>query len=163
MHTCVSLTRVFLVFFRQQSETTFEQCSFDFRIPRRHDVDGNFLQRSLHVLTLHNVGKFSMFKINLSYFPSRARLNFQWIFKEFDLKSNMKRFFENFLALSVKKLKKVLMILPSISGRGRAFPAESCRYMPCLAISNFYRRWNFHNNFQANCTGPYLFFVFVFF
>ena len=36
------------------------------------------------------------------------------------------------------------MILPSISGRGRAFPAESCRYMPCLAISNFYRRWNFH-------------------
>ena len=83
-----------------------------------------------------------MFKINLSYFPSRARLNFRWIFKEFDLKSNMKGFFENFLALSVKKLKKVLMILPSISGRGRAFPAESCRYMPCLAISNFYRRWN---------------------
>ena len=74
----------------------------------------------------NNVGKFSMFKINLSYFPSRARLNFQWIFKEFDLKSNMKGFFENFLALSVKKLKKVLMILPSISGRGRAFPAESC-------------------------------------
>ena len=31
----------------------------------------------------------------------------------------MKGFFENFLALSVKKLKKVLMILPSISGRGR--------------------------------------------
>jgi len=25
----------------QQPETTFEQCSFDFRIPRRHDVDGN--------------------------------------------------------------------------------------------------------------------------
>ena len=117
-----------------------------------------------HITHLVNdVGKFSMFKINLSYFPSRARLNFQWIFKEFDLKSNMKGFFENFLALSVKKLKKVLMILPSISGRGRAFPAESCRYMPCLAISNFYRRWNFHNNFQANCTGPYLFFVFVFF
>ena len=79
-----------------------------------------------------------MFKINLSYFPSRARLNFQWIFKEFDLRSNMKGFFENFLigketeesvddssldqwplltisnfyflALLVKKLKKVLMI-----------------------------------------------------
>ena len=81
-----------------------------------------------------------MFKINLSYFPSRARLNFRWIFKEFDLKSNMKGFFENFLALSEKKLKKVLMILPSISGRGRAFPAEPCCYMPCLAISNFYRR-----------------------
>ena len=81
-----------------------------------------------------------MFKINLSYFPSKARLNFRWIFKEFDLKSNMKGFFENFLALSVKKLKKVLMILPSITGRGRAFLAESCRYMPCLAI----RRWNFH-------------------
>ena len=63
------------------------------------------------------VGKFSMFKINLSYSPSRARLNFRWIFKEFDLKSNMKGFFENFLALSVKKLKKVLMILPSISGK----------------------------------------------
>lgn len=88
---------------------------------------------------LNDVGKFSMFKINLSYFPSRARLNFRWIFKEFDLKSNMKGFFENFLALSVKKLKKVLMILPSITGRGRAFLAESCRYMPCLAI----RRWNF--------------------
>ena len=53
----------------------------------------------------------------------------------------MKGFFENFLALSVKKLKKVLMILPSISGRGRAFPAESCCYTPCLAICNFYRRW----------------------
>ena len=39
--------------------------------------------------------------------------------KEFDLKSNMKGLFENFLALSVKKLKKVsLMILPSISDRG---------------------------------------------
>jgi len=52
------------------------------------------------------VGKFSVFKMNLSYFPSRARLNFRWNFKEFDLKSNMKGFFENFLALSVKKLKK---------------------------------------------------------
>ena len=94
-----------------------------------------------HIARLFNdVGKFSMFKINLSYFPSRARLNFRWIFKEFDLKSNMKGFFENFLALSVKKLKKVLMILSSITGRGRAFLAESCRYMPCLAI----RRWNFH-------------------
>ena len=45
----------------------------------------------------------------------------------------MKEFFENFLALSVKKLKKVL-----ISDRGQAFPAESCLYMRCLAISNFY-------------------------
>ena len=93
---------------------------------------------SSHIACLFNdAGKGSMFKVNLSYFPSRARLNFRWIFKEFDLKSNMKRFFENFLALSVKKLKKVLMILPSISDRGRAFPAESCCYMPCLAISNF--------------------------
>ena len=50
----------------------------------------------------------------------------------------MKEFFENFLALSVKKLKKVLMILPSISDRGQAFPAEYCRYMRCLAISNLY-------------------------
>ena len=52
----------------------------------------------------------------------------------------MKGFFENLLALSVKKLKKLLLILPSIriSGRGRAFPAESCRYMRCLAISNLY-------------------------
>ena len=49
---CASVTRVFLVFFRQQPETFFEQCSFDFRIPRTHDVDGNFLLRSLHVLTL---------------------------------------------------------------------------------------------------------------
>ena len=80
-----------------------------------------------HIACLFNdVGKFSLFKI--SYFPSRARLNFRWIFKEFDLKSNMKGFFENFLALSVKKVKKVLMILPSVSGRGRAFSAESCRY-----------------------------------
>ena len=81
-----------------------------------------------------------MLKINLCYFSSRARLNFRWIFKEFDLKGNMKGFFENFPALLVKKLKKVLMILPSITGRGRAFLAECCRYMPCLAI----RRWNFH-------------------
>ena len=79
---------------------------------RRHDVDGNFAH------LFNDVGKFSMFKINLSYFPSRVRLNFRWIFKEFDLKSNMKGFFENFLALSVKKLKKVLMILPLISDRG---------------------------------------------
>ena len=50
----------------------------------------------------------------------------------------MKEFFENFLALSVKKLKKVLMILPSISDHGQAFPAEYCRYMRCLAISNLY-------------------------
>ena len=99
---------------------------------RRHDVDGNFAR------LFNDVGKFSMFQINLSYFPSRARLNFRWIFKEFDLKSNMKGFFENFLALSVKKLKKVLMILPSISDCGRAFPAEYCRYMRCLAISDFY-------------------------
>ena len=88
----------------------------------------------------NDVGKFSIFKINLCYFSSRARLNFWWIFKEFDLKSNMKGFFENFLALSVKKLKKVWMILPLITGRGRALLAESCCYMPCLAI----RRWNCH-------------------
>ena len=69
-----------------------------------------------------------MFKINLSYFPSKARLNFRWIFKEFDIKSNMKGFFENFLAVSVKKLSKVLMILPSITCCGRVFPAESCYY-----------------------------------
>ena len=50
--TRVSVTRVFLIFFRQQPETTFEQCLFDFRIPRRHDVDGNFLLQSLHGLTL---------------------------------------------------------------------------------------------------------------
>ena len=76
----------------------------------------------------NDVGKFSMFKINLSYFPSRDRLNFRWLFEDFDLKSNLMRFFENFLVLSVKKLKKVWMILPSLSCRGRAFPAESCRY-----------------------------------
>ena len=99
---------------------------------RRHDVDCNFAH------LFNDVGKFSMFKINLSHFPSRARLNFQWIFKEFDLKSNMKGFSENSLALSVKKLKKVLMILPLISDHQRAFPAEYCHYMHCLAISNFY-------------------------
>ena len=98
----------------------------------RHDVDGNFAH------LFNDVGKFSMFKINLSYFPSRARLNFWWIFKEFDLKNNVKGFFENFFALSVKKLMKVLMILPSISDRGRAFPAKYCHYMHCLVISNFY-------------------------
>ena len=53
----------------------------------------------------------------------------------------MKGFFENFLALLVKRLKKVLMILPSVSGRGQAFPAESCCCIPRFAISNFYRRW----------------------
>ena len=42
MHTCVSVTRFFLVFLRQQPATTFEQCAFDFRIPRKHDGDGNF-------------------------------------------------------------------------------------------------------------------------
>ena len=111
----------FSPFFHQQPKTTFEQCSFDFRIPRRHDVMAACYNRSMcpHIACLFNeVGEFSMFKINLPYFPSRARLNFRWIFKEFDLKSNMKGFFENFVALSVRKLKKVLMILPSISGRG---------------------------------------------
>ena len=43
VHTCVFVTRVFLVFFRQQPETTFEQCSFDFRIPGRHDIAGKTL------------------------------------------------------------------------------------------------------------------------
>ena len=62
-----------------------------------------------------------MLKINLSYFSSRARLNFRWIVKEFDLKSNMKGFLENFLALLVKKLKKVLMILPSITAVDERF------------------------------------------
>ena len=136
----MSVTRVFLVFFRQQPETTLERCSFDFRIPGRHEVDGIALCAQIARL-FDDVGEFSMFKINLSYFPSKARLNFRWIFKEFDLKSNMKGFFENFLAVSVKKLRKVLMILPSITGPGRAFLAESCCYMPCLGISNFYRSW----------------------
>ena len=36
------------------------------------------------------------------------------------------------------------MILPSITDRRRAFLAEYCCYMPCLAISKFYRSWNFH-------------------
>ena len=84
-----------------------------------------------------SVGKFFMFKINLSYFPTKARLNFRWIFEGFDLKSDMKGFFENFLSVSVKKLRKVLIILPSITDRGRAFLAEYCCYMPCLAISKF--------------------------
>ena len=76
-------------------------------------------------------GKFSMLRINLYYFSSRARLNFRWIFKEFDLKSNMKGFFENLLALSVKKLKKVLMIPPSITGR--AWTSVSCRMLSLYA------------------------------
>ena len=57
---------------------------------RRHDIDVNFAH------LFNDIGKFSMFKINLSYFPSRARLNSPWIFKEFDLKSNMKGFFWEF-------------------------------------------------------------------
>ena len=64
---CASVTRVFLIFFHQQPETTFEQCLCDFRIPRTHDVDGNFLLQSLHVAWLFNdFGKFSMFKISLN-------------------------------------------------------------------------------------------------
>ena len=39
-HVCVRNSG-FSRILRQQPETTFEQCSFDFRIPRRHDVDGN--------------------------------------------------------------------------------------------------------------------------
>ena len=55
---CASVTRVFLVFFRQQPETTFEQCSFDFRIPRTHFAP------CAHVARLFDdVGKLSMFKI----------------------------------------------------------------------------------------------------
>ena len=50
-HMCVRNSG-FSRILRQQPETTFEQCSFDFRIPRRHDVDAYFLLRSLHVLTL---------------------------------------------------------------------------------------------------------------
>ena len=70
----------------QQPETTFERCSFDFRIPRRHDVDG--IAPCAQIARLFDdVGKFSMFKINLCNFPTKARLNFRWIFKGFDLKS----------------------------------------------------------------------------
>ena len=50
-----SVTRVFLVFFRQQPETTFERCSSDFRIPRTHDVDGNFLCRRAQGTMLSSV------------------------------------------------------------------------------------------------------------
>ena len=53
----MSVTRFFLVFLRQQPETTFEQCAFDFRIPRRHDVDGNFFISQgtcSHIYTLTN-------------------------------------------------------------------------------------------------------------
>ena len=46
---------------------------------------------------VNDVGKFSMFKINLSYFPSRARLNFQWIFKELILKATWRDFSRIFL------------------------------------------------------------------
>ena len=46
--------------------------------------------------------------------------------------------FREFSCFIGKKLKKVLMILPSISDCGRANSAEYCRYMCCLAISNFY-------------------------
>ena len=73
MYTCISVARVFLVFFRQQFETAFEQCSFDFRIPRRHvDVDGSSVFATIppcaHIERLFNdVGKVSMFKINLSH------------------------------------------------------------------------------------------------
>ena len=105
-----------------------------------------------HIVRLFNVvGKFSMFKINLSYSPSRARLNFRWIFKEFDLKSNMKGIFREFSCFIGKETEESVNDSSldqwgeSLTrASGRAFPAESCRYMPCLAISNFYRRWNFH-------------------
>ena len=61
----VSVTRVFLVFFRQQPETTLKSCLFDFRIPRTHQVDG--ITPFAQIARLFNdVGKFSMFKINLS-------------------------------------------------------------------------------------------------
>ena len=141
----MSVTRVFLVLFRQQPETTFEQCSLDFRIPRRQ-LFATIAPRADTAPLFNDVGRLSMFQVNLVYFPSRARFTFRWIFIEIDLKSHMKGFFENFLALSVKKPKKGLMILPSImiSGRGRAFPGECSRFMPCLAISNFHRRWNLH-------------------
>ena len=76
---------------------------------RRHDVDGNFAR------LFKDVGKFSMFKINLSYFCSRARLNFQWIFKEFDLKGKMKGFFENFLDDSSYFTIKFLVVVVSCS------------------------------------------------
>ena len=35
-------------------------------------------------------------RINSSYFPSRARLNFRWIFKEFDLKTQREGIFLEF-------------------------------------------------------------------
>ena len=73
-----------------------------------------------------------MFKKNLSYFPSRARLNFRWIFKEFDLKSNVKGFFENFLALSVKKMKKGVMILPTLDQW--TWTSVSCRILLLYAL-----------------------------
>ena len=55
----------------------------------------------------------------------------------------MKGFFENFLAVSVKKVRKVLMILPSITGPGRAFLAESCCYMPCLGIRKLLQKLDY--------------------
>ena len=74
---CASVTRVFLVFFRQQPETTFEQCSFHYRFPRTHDVDGNFLLSSLHVLTLH-VCSTTLVSLLCLRFHSTATGHFRW-------------------------------------------------------------------------------------
>ena len=69
----MSVTRVFFVFFCQQPETTLERCSFDLRIPGRHEVDGIALCAQV-VRLFDDVGEFSMFKINLSYFPFQVGL-----------------------------------------------------------------------------------------
>ena len=55
-----------------------------------------------------DVGKFSMFKINLSYFPSRARLNFRLIFKEFDLKSSREGIFREFSCFIGKETEEIV-------------------------------------------------------
>ena len=150
-HVCVrnsGFSRILSPTTRDHFRAMFVWFSYSEKTWRRRQLFAT-IAPCAHIARLFNdVGK-----INLSYFPSRARLNFRWIFKEFDLKSNMKGFFENFLALSVKNWRKCWWFFPrSVAVDERFSPAESCRYMLCLAISNFYRRWNFHNNFQANCS-----------
>ena len=91
--TCVCVNRVSLVFFRQRPLSSNVPLIF----VSREGMATFHYNRSKCCSTTLGSSQFE-YRINLSYFPSRARHNFRWIFKEFDLKRNVRGFFVNFLA-----------------------------------------------------------------
>ena len=84
-HVCVrnsGFSRILSPTTRDHFRAMFVWFSYPEKTWRRWQLFATIAQCAHITHLVNDVGKFSMFKINLSYFPSRARLNFRWIFKD---------------------------------------------------------------------------------